>query len=204
MLLPETTRTPEGFTVEGASPELLTDLLDAYAFELRSRSRRIYDLMMPGLSAAEIQDSFGAIGLVPPAEAVVWWQWRNGYRAMIGHGMRHAQLTLADATALYRGRSLGTAEDQWNPDWILVAGEANSGDAICCRPSDKPPLVRSVSTFRWARRTTKTGCTRSSRCAHRLRGDSWPFSKGGTSTNPSPVSGAGTTPDTRSNGNSPT
>ena len=84
---------------------------------------------------------------MPPAEALVWWRWRNGFRPMVANGMRNAQMSLATAIALYRSRSLGTEEDKWNPDWILVAGSANDGNAICCRPSNRPPLVRAVSTF---------------------------------------------------------
>lgn len=147
MLLPETTRTPDGFTVEGASPELLAELLDAYSFELKRRSRSIYDTMLPGLSVSQIEDELGTIGITPPTEVLVWWSWRNGHKPMVPNGMKHAQLRLADSILLYRRSSLGTSIDQWNPDWIRVAGSGNAGDAIRCAPSDKPPLVRAVSTF---------------------------------------------------------
>jgi hypothetical protein len=78
ILLPETTRTPAGFTVEGASPEMLEQLLDAYAVKLKTRSPSTFDLMVPGLSRAQIEDALGTIGITPSAETQLWWQWCNG------------------------------------------------------------------------------------------------------------------------------
>ena len=147
VLLPETTRTPLGFTVEGASAELLEQLLDEYAFQLKRHSRKIFDAMIPGLSRAQIEDELAAIGKVPPDEMLVWWQWRNGFQVGFGHGLRHAQMSLSTAIALYKQEHLGTEETNWNPEWLLVAGTGNHGVAMCCRSSEPVPRVRSVSTF---------------------------------------------------------
>ena len=147
MRLPETTRTPNGFTVEGASPELLGELLDNYARELKRTSPRIYGAMLPGLPKSKISDELGAIGIEPPEEVLVWWNWRNGFRPLVPIGLRHAQLRLEDAVYMYRRSSLGTDIDQWNPHWIHIAGSGNDGDAVCCQRSDEPPLVRAVSSF---------------------------------------------------------
>jgi hypothetical protein len=147
MRLPKTTRTPLGFTVEGAGAELLEDLLKQYEFELGRQSPAIVDAMQPGLPAAQIEDEIGALGLTPPREAIVWWRWRNGFRPMVRHGLKHAQLRFEDSIKFYRRATLGTAVEEWNPNWLRIAGGGNEGDAISCAEMAAAPLVRSVSTF---------------------------------------------------------
>jgi hypothetical protein len=52
--LPLTVRVFDGLTVEGASPGLLSELLEAYSFELKARDRMTYDALLPGLQPEEI------------------------------------------------------------------------------------------------------------------------------------------------------
>lgn len=147
MNLPETIRTANGLTAEGASPALLGQLLDEYASELKTRSPGIYGALQPGLLAAQIEDALGRINLTPPDELIVWWGWRDGFRPMFGHGLRHGQLRLETAIATYKNEDLGTELEEWNPNWIRVGGTGNDGDAVSCAPSEDPPLVRAVSTW---------------------------------------------------------
>ena len=145
--LPETTRTPSGFTVERASAGLLSELLDEYSFQLKKRSPNVFDAMLPGLSKTEIEQRLGEIAINPPDEVYVWWQWKNGFRPMSGYGDKIGQMRLSSAVKHYRDWHLGTDVGDWNPDWIPVAGTFNDAVAVCCRSAENPPRVRAVSTF---------------------------------------------------------
>jgi hypothetical protein len=147
LILPATISTADGLTVEGAGPELLEELLDAYAFELKKSSPAIYDSMLPGLSVDQIHDLLGEIGVVPSPELLVWWGWRNGHVPFFGHGLNHDQMSLETAIKLYKDESLGTNHWEWNPNWIRIAGEGNSGDAARWNDNQGATFVRHVSTF---------------------------------------------------------
>ena len=142
--IPPTSLTPRGFQVEGAGPDLLAELLDAYWFEIHRLAPDIADAMQPGLSESHIFDLFEVLGVQPPAEAVVWWRWRNGFPLYFGHGMGTPQLTLYMVVKLHRLESLGTDPGQWDPKWVRVAGEGGKFSlAMDCAEPASPPSVRS-------------------------------------------------------------
>jgi len=146
VILPETTRVAEGLTVVGASPDMLRELLEAYDWECTRAGASFADAYAKGLSASEIEDRFAAIGIVPPAELIVWWSWYDGLIPGNQPGPFWEQISLDTAIAIYKGQDVGLFEDQWNPDWIRVAGwGANVGVAVSCATSDIPPLVRQVA-----------------------------------------------------------
>jgi hypothetical protein len=142
--LPETYRTERGFTVEGAGPELLADLLDAYEFEIRRRSPEAWVSAKPGLAVEEVVELMSSAGLPVPDEAIVWWSWGNGHRLDRTWRMRFPQMSLETAIENY-----GIDRDQYNlallpgPQWIRVAGiDRSAAIGIDCDPSYDLPLVR--------------------------------------------------------------
>ena len=146
MILPETTRVAEGLTVVGASADLLRELLEAYEWECARAGASLVDIYAKGLSPSEIEDRFAAIGIVPPAELVVWWSWYDGVIPGYPPGPLWERLSLDTAIGIYEHEDLGLFEDQWNPDWIRVTGwGANIGVAASCASSGIPPLIRLVA-----------------------------------------------------------
>jgi len=118
VILPETTRVAEGLTVVGASADLLRELLEAYEWECARAGASLVDIYAKGLSPSEIEDRFAAIGIVPPAELVVWWSWYDGVIPGYPPGPLWERLSLDTAIGIYEHEDLGLFEDQWNPDWI--------------------------------------------------------------------------------------
>ena len=146
MNLPATYSTLAGFTVQGASAEMLAELLRAYDFELSKRSFPVTDAFMPGLSRSEIQDALEAEGLTPPEELLVWWSWHNGVRLDVSTGWRRPQMSLGRALGMRAEDDLGLEPHQWDPAYIRVAGEGTkSSIAVSCSPVSPPPLVRAAA-----------------------------------------------------------
>jgi hypothetical protein len=142
--LPDTYRTERGFTVEGAGPELLAELLDAYEFEIRRRSLEAWVSAKPGLAVEEIVELMSSVGLPVPDEAIVWWSWGNGHRLDRTWRIRFPQMALETAIENY-----AIDRDRYNlallpgPQWIRVAGiDRSSAIGIDCDPSHELPLVR--------------------------------------------------------------
>jgi len=132
--------------VDGASADLLTELLDAYEFELKSRAEQVWESLLPGLSRDEIQDGLGEAGLAAPEELVVWWSWHNGHRYGAPTGLRHPQMSLAFALDLRQSDDLGMEPHQWDPSFVRVAGEGSkSSIAVSCANRVPPPMVRAVA-----------------------------------------------------------
>jgi hypothetical protein len=146
MTLPDTYRAPEGLTVEGASPELLRDLLKQYESKIRKAGVRTKDVLLPGLSERQIRRQFDEIGLEPPEELLVWWSWHNGINQRYTTATRFNFLPLEAAIATYHSDPHGTDEYSWNPQWIRVADYA-AGIAVKCEERPGPPLVRYVSAW---------------------------------------------------------
>jgi len=146
--MPAIVATPAGFTVEGASPELLLDLLDRFADVTARLGAPIDDYLQPGISAAQVEDALGAIGLVPPAELVAWWGWRNGVipgrELPVSLDLRPLEMTMV----LYERQLFGTSRWEWHRSWIPILGNHPDGIAVdCSAPPNEPPLVRAVSGY---------------------------------------------------------
>jgi len=145
-LLPEIITTPEGFSVEGASPDLLRELLDRFASTTARLGAPIEDYLNPGISEAEIEDSLGKVGLVPPDELVAWWGWHNGTAPGRNLPLSLDLRSLEISLELYRRQIFGPNQWEWQRSWIPIVGNDPAGIAIdCSAPRDRPPLVRPVN-----------------------------------------------------------
>jgi hypothetical protein len=144
MKLPETYVSGEGLTVANASSDLLRELLTALDRESSRLGVPVSEKLPAGLSRSEIEDLFDSIGLTPPEELLVWWGWHNGIRSQTWMSGRD-QIDLREAIQVYRSQDLGTEWYEWNPEWILAAGQSNNGMAVCCQIQPGSPLVRFVS-----------------------------------------------------------
>lgn len=76
--LPETIRTDAGLSVEGASPELLRDLLVEYERELMNRQPEYVGALSSGRDSHEIVTALESAGIAPAEELIVWWKWHDG------------------------------------------------------------------------------------------------------------------------------
>lgn len=147
MLLPETYRSPRGLTVEGASPELLVELLDALAFETKRAGAPLNDVLQPGVSRQYVQDQLGTIGLTAPEELIAWWGWRNGARPGLVSGQPLDMNSVEMAIHLYPRRFLGDGEFSWHPDWIRLLGPGGYAISVNTDPSEQPPAIRATESF---------------------------------------------------------
>ena len=146
MNLPHTIHAEHGLTVEGAGPELLSELLDEYESILKRTSPRIWESLLPGLSRDQIVTALESEGLKAPEELIVWWSWHNGHREGFPHGLRNSQYSLSTALQL-RAVDHETAFE-WlpSPRWFRVAGEGGKHSiAVSCDPEIDPPWVRSIT-----------------------------------------------------------
>jgi hypothetical protein len=76
--LPDTIGTPRGPSVDGASAELLRELLRTLETEMRVVGVPVGKLLRPGAIRADIEREFHAWGLVAPEEAIVLFEWHDG------------------------------------------------------------------------------------------------------------------------------
>jgi len=137
--------TPSGLTVQGASPEMLLELLDAYSFEVQRQDRDFWSTFQTGLSRAEIVDRLQAVDLEAPEELLTWWTWRNGFRTGVNPDVTLPQMSLEFALKLRDKDEMGLEEDEWNPAWIRVAGySSQDAMAVRCVPGEQV-LVRATS-----------------------------------------------------------
>lgn len=143
MALPETIETPVGFTVAGAGPELLAELLERLARECLRGGFDLDQTFNPGASRQEIVDAWAPFSITPPEEAVVCWMWHDGYRMNIGgHQYPGADLLPLDqSTGMYAVREKGDGEYSWNPAWIPLWAPSMS-IAMDTTPTSGAPLVR--------------------------------------------------------------
>jgi hypothetical protein len=144
VILPQTYRTTDGFTVDGASPALLRELLDMYISTLDDLGVRTKELFVPGIPESVIRDSLAELGLVPTDELIVWWNWRNGVKLGLPRKyVRFDFLSVERSMQGYRTDPMGMEEALWNPSWIRVIGPSTG---IAVRLGDSAnPLVRGVS-----------------------------------------------------------
>jgi hypothetical protein len=138
-------------TVEGSSPALLRELLTTFELELRKQGVPVDDWLQPGAHDSSVRAEFSARGLTAPEEAVVWFGWHDGARAVRGSEQALPMFTLRSLHHLSvewttPGRlQLGHGEWDWNADWVKILGE-QLGVAVCCRDDpERPPLVRAIT-----------------------------------------------------------
>lgn len=124
--LPRTIRTPEGLTVEGASPELLAELLVQYEETLEGLRPGCGAIFRPGLSRDEIVDRFEPLGYVPNEEVIQWWGWHDGlhldreFVRPLGDAPLHLDSAIAMARAAHP-HVVAPPEwliGSWHPSWV--------------------------------------------------------------------------------------
>lgn len=76
--LPETIGTSVGPSVDGASADLLSDLLVALEQELRLQGVPVDDYLRPGALPPEVRAAFDECDLDAPLEALAWFGWHDG------------------------------------------------------------------------------------------------------------------------------
>lgn len=146
LILPRTVPSERGLTVEGASPELLSELLTEYGTILKRTSPQIWESSLPGLPREQIIDGLGSAGLPPSEELIAWWTWRNGHAPGTPHGLRNPQLSLRAALSL-RSDDEDTAYEMLpSQSWLRVAGEGlKRSIGVSCEEDLNPPSVRSIA-----------------------------------------------------------
>jgi hypothetical protein len=150
--LPATIESPDGLTVEGASAQLLSELLAELDCELVASGFPVYEFLLPGTSEARVRNSVEGLGLTAPDELVVWFTWHDGRAEteasryfVPGFTLR----TLAYVVDCYQDPAyepFGEEEWQWDPRWLHIVGP-NVGLAMRCDGDPaQPPLVRNVAS----------------------------------------------------------
>jgi hypothetical protein len=142
--LPRLLEGPHGLVTEGASPDLLRQLLDLCDRELRQRARPVYDSLRPGLPADVIKRAFARYSLEPNEEAIAWWEWHDGLTQMTGFGLRIEPLPLEAALKLRTENGLGLERSDWNPNWVRVAGTYGGWSMALDFKTTASPAVRTV------------------------------------------------------------
>jgi hypothetical protein len=152
MKLPDTIGSPDGPTVEGASAELLGELLRELDRELEKAGFPVSRFLSTGTSEGRVRDSLANLGLVAPDELVAWFTWHDG-REPSEQGRYFVPgfslWSLAKVVSSYQDPDYephGIEEWEWDPGWLHFAGP-NVGLAMRCDgdPAD-PPLVRNVAS----------------------------------------------------------
>jgi hypothetical protein len=150
--LPQTVGTSRGMTVEGASAELLKDLLRQLEGELRRQGAPVKQFLLPGAQRREVEDSFKRMGVTAPDEAVVWFGWHNGAVPGVGNG---GVLPLFEPWPLsvieYErpqpwGSDFGPGRWEWDPNWIHIMGNQYGLAMSCADDPAQPPLIRFVTS----------------------------------------------------------
>ncbi|NEM92312.1 hypothetical protein [Galbitalea soli] len=143
MSLPQTYRTELGFTVDGASPALLRNLLDDFATALVRVGVPVDTLFRPGRPEAEVCAECAGQGLVPTEELIIWWGWRDGVtQGLPAEYFPRDFLSLERSMQNYDDEDKGLDVALWNPSWVRLAGHPR-GIAVLTDPA-MPPLVRGV------------------------------------------------------------
>jgi hypothetical protein len=146
--LPDTIGTPRGPTVDGASPELLQELLQTLETEMRAVGVPVSKLLRPGAQRADIQREFHAWAVVAPEEAIVLFEWHDGRfeKPEAWWGLPRFEAWSLEYLAAARARRGETPEGfgQWerNPNWMHIMGD-QYGLAMCCADDpENAPLIR--------------------------------------------------------------
>ena len=148
--------TPHGPLVEGASPELLRELLEQYEEKLVALGAPVRETMLPGIGRDEVESKLALRGLACPDEIAVWFGWHNGYNRA---GMRHPGIPLIFNASL--DRSLKAYDDStrefalaWEKGinyaslaygategWLRLQGISDAIAVECVNPGAEPPRV---------------------------------------------------------------
>lgn len=76
--LPVIILTDDGPMAQGASPELLRELLETYEYECDRMGSPIKSAMAPGIAEQQIRAMLSEVGLVANDEVVTWFSWHDG------------------------------------------------------------------------------------------------------------------------------
>jgi hypothetical protein len=148
--LPDTIGTPAGPSVEGASSELLGELLQELESELREVGVPVDTAFRSGASAPQLRAAFASIGIAVPDEIVVWFGWHDGVNRPIGNRVLpiFEMWSSEDAIRNYvnpKGAPKGSESWQWNPEWLHFVGD-NNGIAVSCGGNlEATPRIRRIS-----------------------------------------------------------
>ena len=140
-------------TVQGASPELLHELLRVFDTELAAGGLPLADAFAPGLERGVVEDALHAEGLAAPEEAIVWFGWHNG-SAVRGQPIPNlVPVSLHDAVRIYHAITderppAGDDPDAWyafaGPGWLRLGAETLDV-ALDCRSASESSLLRQPS-----------------------------------------------------------
>lgn len=149
--LPETIGTSHGPSVDGASPALLQELLEAFQDALAHQGVPVERFLSPGTSPERVRSRLNDIGLRAPDELVAWFGWHDGPKRMPGSASvlpRFLFWSLDEAISMHvspRGQPKGTEDWQWNPAWLQIMGDGNGLAIHCAEDPTEPPLVRALT-----------------------------------------------------------
>jgi hypothetical protein len=123
---------------EGASPELLRELLREWEAELRGVGFPIDRVTNPGVDPAITREAFRAAGLRAPEELQVWFAWRNGQPFQVPGlaGFREMH-------DLENSLSRRLDPDFWDPRWVRLA-QADPGITMNTADVTPAPLLRAT------------------------------------------------------------
>jgi len=155
--IPEIAMTPDGPTVEGASAELLSELLGEYQ---REAERHVGLFEMPaGLAESDVRGALQYVGLACPDELVVLFGWHNGSAPNSSRPSPFDRIppvplrytSLQECITAYQGWRENDAESLEagfsggaGPDWLPLAG-GFATIAVRCANDQGAPLVKSTS-----------------------------------------------------------
>ena len=115
----------------------MADLLDRLEAVIRAAGSPVLDYLAPGASAAEIEDTFGSVGLTAPPEAVAVFAWHDGYRPGVHphpFGLLPIPIrpmSLEAAVIVYEAINDGYDRPSWMPvmDGIVLMDTASVDEA---------------------------------------------------------------------------
>lgn len=150
MRLPVEVQTPFGPSVEGASPDLLAELLVELEACVTAAGGTTSHLNR-GLRRAEAESALATAGLPLPPELSTWFGWHNGevWKDAWNPGPlalpASPLLTLDESLGMRAAEEpIGVPEWDWDPRWLRLTGEWKLGVAIRCITADDAPLARMI------------------------------------------------------------
>lgn len=144
--LPATIETPNGPSVQGASPGLLAELLRELEHEVVAYGGTKSSLRQ-GVDLEVLRETFAFHQLSLPEELEVWFGWHDGETRGALFCPPSSLLSLEDSfgmRALEMEQDVGEPLWDWDPQWLRITGDSNAGGAIRCSSSARTPLVRTI------------------------------------------------------------